>query len=227
MTLPPVDHWDVRGLKGPEYKVGPRCANPHCGKIAEHAHHMWRRSRIAGDFAWVDVAGYVVANKTGLCAGCHEDVTGVVGGHKAAIRMDEAHLFHWCLLGERDDVDNPSYHPVGLLEPQPPTPEQLATLAPDQPGSEESCPFCGQHTRRRRAPAQVQRRRRKSWLVKVPADLEEDGASVLDALVENLSPLVPNADASTEGRYYVLVPVLAYASMNSANFVETMEGIGG
>lgn len=225
MTLPPTDHWNVRGIKGPDYKVGPRCSNPYCGKLADHAHHIWRRSRIGGDYPWVDVAGFIVANLTALCAGCHDDVTGVGGGHKAAIRFDEQHLFHWCLIG--GDPGSPEYRPVGLVTPQPPTPELLATLTPDQgTGSEEGCPFCGQLTRRRPR-AGALGRRRKTWLVKVPEGAEEDGAEVLDALIDNLAPLVPNADASTVGRYYVLVPVLAYAQMNARNFVETMEGIGG
>ena len=50
---------------------------------------------------------------------------------------------------------------------------------------------------------------------------------MLDSLIENLAPFVPNADGSAEGRYYVLVPVLTYAQMNVKNFVETMEGVGG
>ena len=222
MTLLPVDHHRVVGRKGPAYKVGPRCCNPHCRKIAAHAHHLWRRSEIIKDYDWVEVDGWIVAGKVGVCADCHSYLT----ENKQAIRLDEqAKTFSWCVVtGSKPSLE---YHDVGLIEPQPPTPELLATLAPDQgTGSEESCPFCGQLKRRRRRTGAL-RRRRKSWLVKVPADAEEDGAAVLDALVENIAPLVPNADTSTTGRYYVLVPVLAYATMNAKNFVETMEGVGG
>lgn len=224
MTLPAVDSWTVKGLKGlPEYKVGPRCSNPTCSRIAEHGHHIVRRSALGGDYAWIELDEVVIANKTGLCADCHDDITGLVGGHKAAIRWEEkGRAFWWCLLGEPDDLGNPSYHPVGLLAPQPPTLESLA----ERPGAIESehCPMCGQIKRRRRVGEP--RRRRKTWIVKVPAEAEEDGAEVLDTLVENLALIIPNADAGLAGRYYVLVHALAYSTMNAANFATTLAGEG-
>jgi hypothetical protein len=70
----------------------------------------------------------------------------------------------------------------------------------------------------------VGRRRRKSWTVRVPADELEQGADVLDSLVISLAPLVPNADASASGRYYVLVPALAFALMSSSEFAASFEG---
>jgi len=226
VSLPPAERRDVLGLKGPAYKVGPKCCNPTCTNWADDPHHLWPRSFLGGAFDWVDIDGLVVANKVAVCRKpCHNDLT----EDRAAIRLDErTNEFWWCLAGPADQLKRRSFHRVGLVEPQPLTPEQLdATLAPDQPGS-ETCPTCGavKEVRRRRSQGTL-RRRRATWLVKVPDDIEEDGAAVLDALVENLAPLVPNADASTVGRYYVLVPVLAYAAMNSKNFVETMEGIGG
>lgn len=222
MSLPPSDSWSVVGLKGPTYKVGPRCCNPTCRKMADHAHHMWRRSRIGGAFDWVDFEGWIVANKVGVCATCHTYLT----DEKMSIRLDEK-LFSWCIVTGSKITNDLKHNTVGLIEPQPLTPELLATLAPDQAsGSEEGCPFCGQ-LKRRRPRAGALGRRRKSWLVTVPADAEEDGAQLLDDLIENLSPYVPNADTSTVGRYYMLVPVLAYVQMNVKNFVETMEGVGG
>jgi len=226
VTLPPSDSWNVRGIDGPAYKVGARCCNPNCQRYSEHAHHMWRRSRIAGDWAWVSVDGYVVANKVGVCVRCHDDLTGRVGGHKAAIQFhSEDKTFHWCLVA--DTATGVNLHGVGLLEPQPLTPELLATLEPDQgTGSEGHCPFCGAVKQRRRRGAGARLgRRRKTWLVSVPDSVEEDGAEVLDSLVENLAPLIPmpNATAS-EGRYWVLVPALAFAQMQPDQFVKTWEG---
>lgn len=220
MTLPAVDSWDVRGLPGPEYRVGPRCSNPNCGRIAEHAHHIVRRSKLVKDYDWIAIDGYVIANKTGLCVPCHDDITGRVGGHKAAIRWINQR-FVWCLLGPGEE----RYLPVAPIEPQPPTPDQLAERATDahETGPEE-CPFCGHTTRRRQPPAQVGRRRRKRWGVLVPDEDLEQGADVLDSLIESLAPLVPNADSSATGRYYVLVPALAFAVMNGEEFVASFSG---
>lgn len=222
MTFLPVDHHRVRGLKGPAYKVGGWCCNPQCSKTSGHAHHIWRRSEIIRNYDWVEVDGWIVAGKVGVCVTCHQQLT----DNLMSIRL-EGREFHWCIVSGSKTTGDVKHNSVGLIEPQPPTPELLATLAPDQgQGSEEGCPFCGQRKRRRPRHGALGRRR-ASWLVKVPADAEEDGADVLDALVEMIAPYVPNADTSAVGRYYVLVPVLAYASMNAKNFVETMEGVGG
>jgi hypothetical protein len=226
MTLPAVSSWNVRGLEGPAYKVGPRCSNPNCGRIAEHAHHIVRRSQLRKQPQdWVAIDGHVIANKTGLCVPCHDDITGRVGGHKAAIRWIDQ-KFVWCLLGPGEG--DARYLPVAPIEPQPPTPDQLAERAPDaeETGPEE-CPYCGHSTRRRRPSAQVGRRRRKRWGVLVPDEDLEQGADVLDALIDSLAPLVPNADSSATGRYYVLVPALAYAVMNGEEFVASFTGRGG
>jgi hypothetical protein len=226
MTLPALDEYIAKGVKGQPYRVGPRCSNPNCGKIAEHAHHILRRSYLAGVYDWVEIDGWIVGNKTGLCVRCHDDVTGNVGGHKAAIRIDRANrVFQWCLVA--DHSGQIEYIFAGLLDPQPPTPESLpsgewATGRPEL----EGCPLCG-HKERARPAQPGPRRARKTWTVQVPADAEEDGAEVLDSLIENLAPLIPNADTSRTGRYYALVPVLAYATMDSERFVETMEGVGG
>jgi hypothetical protein len=227
VTLAALDSWLVKGVKlGPkyDYKVGPRCSNPECRRFAEHAHHIVRRSALAGDYAWVEIDGKVVANKTGLCVPCHNDITGEVGGHKAAIRWIDG-LFVWCLVSTGGHgLGEISYHPVGPIEPQPPTPDLLAEQ-PGNPVESDHCPMCGQIKRRRRADAT--RRRRKTWIVKVPDESVEDGADVLDTLVENLALIIPNADAGMAGRYYVLVHSLAYSTMHSANFAQTLTGEGG
>lgn len=225
MTLPPFDSDDVHGVEGPDYKVGPSCANPKCEHLADHAHHIWRASKVANAprNAWVAVDGFVVGNKTGLCWRCHNDVTGEGGGHKAAIRWIQGD-FWWCLVsGEKPNLH---YHPVAWIQPQPPTPAQLATDDPraSDTGSPESCPFCGQERKRRSAPTRVGRRKRKRWTVLVPDEEIENGADVLDSLISNLAPLVPNADNTSSGRYYVLVQALAYSMISGEDFVASFEG---
>jgi len=222
VTLP-VAEIPVKAVKGgPEFKVGPKCANPKCGKLAEHAHHLVRRSALGGDYRWIEIEGRIVGNLTGLCAGCHDDVTGMVGGHKAAIRYHQG-LFWWSLVAESGP--EPSYYLVDPLDRQPPTPESLEAqqgVSPEEP----DCPFCGQKRRRAQPTRTRWARRRKSWGVLVPDDPDEDGAEVLDTLVENLALVIPNADSSRTGRYYVLVPTLVYATLDVERFLQTLEGVG-
>ena len=124
MTLPAVDTWNVRGVEGPPYKVGPQCSNPNCSKWAEHAHHIVRRSQLQKQPQdWIAIEGFVIGNKTGLCPGCHDDITGLVGGHKAAIRWIQGD-FWWCLVNPTEtDPSAMQYHAVSPLSYQPPTPE--------------------------------------------------------------------------------------------------------
>ena len=228
MTLPPVDGDLMFEATGPSYTVGPRCANPNCSNWADHAHHLWRRSKTGNKpVDWIEITDYgVVGNKVGLCWRCHRDVTGSVGGYRAAIRLDRLNrVFQWCLVVEQHGVIT-DYPFAGLLDPQPPTPDSVALeRATGQPES-EACPTCGHIERARPSVPSSQRRARKSWIVLVPDDEQEHGAEVLDSLVEQLAPLIPNADASRTGRYYVLVPVLAYAAMAPHRFIETLTGVG-
>lgn len=236
MTLPAVDSWNVRGVEGPPYKVGPYCSNPNCPNFADYpdpihpptyrvdAHHLVRRSALGKAFDWIAIDGFVIGNKTALCHSCHDDVTGVLGGHKAAIRWIQGE-FWWCLVSFPDDPATPKYHAVAPIQPQPPTPDELATHDPHASDTgPESCPFCGQEKRRRSTPTRVGRRHRKSWTVLVPDEAIEDGADVLDSLVTNLAPLVPNADDSATGRYFVIVQALAYAMISGKDFVASFHG---
>jgi hypothetical protein len=230
MTLPPIDSWQVKGVAGPKYKVGPKCANPTCGKWAEHAHHMWRRSALGRPYDWVQLPDdSIVGNLVGLCPDCHDLITGRLGGHKAAIRLAVADLvdnrktFWWCLIGNGSGI---RYEFVAPLEPQPPTQDSLIASPANEAGSDVSCPTCGQPRARRRSPVSPSGRRRvrKTWPVKVPADAEENGADVLDEFVEDLAPLLgvepDKRGGYGSGRYYVLVPVLYYASLHKHELIE-------
>jgi hypothetical protein len=228
MTLPAVDTWNLRGETGPPYKVGPLCSSPGCKRFADHAHHIVRRSALGGDFAWVLIDDKLFANLTGLCAAHHDEITGRVGGHRAAIRLEEEDgesIFYWCSLTERNGAV--VYLPFAPLEPQPPSPESLAQRASHthDPDSEH-CPFCGQTRRRRTTTSQPTggRRRRKSWTIKVPAD-GEDGAEILDTLVDDLAPLI-GIDPTASGRYFVVAVALVYAQQNRKDFAEVYRGTG-
>src|SRR5262245_17540556 len=99
--MPPWHGPEVRGVEGPEYTVGPKCCNPGCNRYAEHAHHIFRRtdSRLGGPFAWVEIKGAVYQNLAPICARCHNDISGPVGGYKAAIKIlgdDYDWTWYWC-----------------------------------------------------------------------------------------------------------------------------------
>ena len=227
MTLSPYDGPQVRGVGGPEYKVGPICCNPNCKRYAEHAHHIFRRSdqRLGGAFDWVSIMGYVVQNKVGVCAPCHDDLTGRIGGHKAAIRMigpDFDWIWTWCIVKPGSGADIAV--PVGEIQPQPLTPEALADSRATGPlGEPETCPACG-HVKRRARPAGLAGRAQATWTVKVPADAE-NGAEILDTLVDDLALLL-GVEPNQTGRYYVLVPCLYYAHQERSRFVESLKGVG-
>jgi hypothetical protein len=221
VTLRPAQG-PVRGVQGPAYTVAARCSNPNCTSWSDDPHHIWSRKHLGGPFDWVAVmttAGeYVCANKTGVCRPCHDDLTGRGGGHKARIIFDlKSRTFAWAL-----GATGPT---TGFLDPQPPTPDSLTHVLGQRSESEEPCPFCGQAKRRRPAASRAPGRRRKTWRVLVPADAE-DGADILDALVEDVG-LTLGIDPAVSGRYYILLPVLYHACQSKAALVESLQGVGG
>lgn len=204
MTLPPLDSFEVARIDGPRYKVGPHCCNPTCGRMAEHQHHLFRRSR-HGKADWMQLPdGTIRGNIVALCYPCHVDVTGEVGGHKAAIRF-HGDTFYWALPipGHRM-----TYELVAPIEPQPPTlGDEVVELA-----EPESCPTCGRGKKKaqKREPA----RKRKSWTVQVPAD-EEDGAQVMDDYVEALCDIFElEAGGGALTRYHALTRAAAFTLVN-------------
>jgi len=221
MTLAPLEErWQVKGVTGAAYKVGPWCANPFCSRQAQHAHHIVRRSALGGEFPWVEIDGWVVGNLTGLCVPCHNDITGKLGGHKAAISIDVPdRKFYWATV---DAVVNgvPRLSNFGLLEPQPPTPELLLSERALGQGIEsEHCPFCGSIKRRRRDKVGPDtRRRRKTWTVSVPDDTE-DGAAILDTFIEDIESLLGVSEWEERNRrYWALVHALAWVMQHRGSF---------
>jgi hypothetical protein len=218
MTLRPAETNAVRGLKGPKVTVGPNCSNPNCPSYADDPHHIWSRKQLGGPFEWVEIDGRTFLNLTGVCRPCHDDLTGRVGGHRAKIEYEQGE-FHWALVTPQGT------HRTGLLDPQPPTPETLSRALGHSPES-EACPFCGQPPRRRSSSrTTIGGRRRKTWRVLVPDDAE-NGAEILDTLVDDIG-LTIGVDPVASGRYYILLPVLYHACQSKAAFVESLQGVGG
>jgi hypothetical protein len=227
VTLLPldVDKDAVRGVAGPKYKVGPRCCNPTCGRFAEHAHHIWPRSYLRKQPKdWIELPdGRVFANMTAVCPECHDDLSGPIGGYRAAIRLGiNDDRFWWCKTAGRNGAT--IFEPVDPIVPQPPTREALVASPADV--ESDSCPTCGQPRRRRSPkPASGERRRRKSWTIKVPDD-HEDGALVLDTLIDDLAPFLEIEHVDAASRYFVVVPALYFAQTKRDEFVNSILGVG-
>ena len=230
MTLVPYAGPQVRGVDGPSYRVGPICCNPGCRKEAVHPHHIFRRTdqRLGGAYAWIEIKGAAYQNLTGICWRCHNDITGGIGGHKAAIKIlgdDYDWTWWWCAVSHEvvDGVEMETSKPLAPIEPQPLTPEEFANSRVP-PQESEACPTCG-HVKRARPAIGQPGRARKSWTIKVPADAE-NGAEILDTLVDDLAILL-DVEPNQTGRYYVLVPTLYFAHQDKRGFADSIKGVGG
>jgi hypothetical protein len=233
VTLAVFPTQNVEGVVGKPYKVGPRCSAPNCDREAAHGHHIWSRSASGkkGGYYWVKAPdGKVLGNLTGLCWSCHAQVEGQErAGHSRWIQYRDG-IFVWGMV--RPTAEHPNYLTdfieIGPLDPQPPAPDLLDVSQPDAESEPDRCAHCGQRKRRVGLPAGSTPgapRRRKSWIVKVPDD-HEDGADVLDTLVDDLAPLL-GIDPTASGRYHVLIPVLVHAHQDEKGFLDSIKGIGG
>lgn len=229
MTKIPNPDWNVQGVEGPKYRVGPKCAVANCEHWADHGHHMWARSFLAGDWRWVELwDGTVVQNLCALCWQHHELITlgkaFIVYSDDGDFRYQEPDYY-----GEVTDV---------VLIPQPKTLASFATamqMTVDgsevphddvvrQPQEEPPCPTCGHKTRRSKEDLPAgEKRNRVSWTVSVPKDERENGADVLDTLALECAKKL-GRDEHASYKYYTLSEVMAAWLMASAKITDF--GIG-
>lgn len=204
MTLSPFVSRQVKGLEGPEYprlKVGPLCAAPGCSRIADHSHHMVRRSAIGGDFAWVRVEGEgIFFNLCALCHLCHSKIT----DNKAQIKWTGSN-FVW----------NDELRAGILLDPQPPAwgidlSKADKAQGPVGPAAVDKCPECLRALPKEKSPGErlEAKKNRKSWSIAVPIDAREDGAETLNVLLSACADLFGHAD-SKKLKFYTLSQALA------------------
>lgn len=215
MTRLPAESWDITAKRGdlfPKYKVGPVCCVPGCSRYVDHAHHIARRSFVIGDVWWVQYGdGPIIGNVCGMCWRCHEEVTR--GTHM--IVWDARHkVYYWCVV---NSDNNPKV--VAGLFPQPPMMGQLKSVEEhvhiEGPGSSPNCQTCGRPVPRKKEPGEKteEKKRRKTWTVTVPDSAEEDGAVVLDSLLEICREMFGRDDGGNV-RYYVLAQALALVVQN-------------
>lgn len=213
MTRLPNESWNVEACTGdlfPRYKVKPLCAHPDCSRFVDHVHHLVRRSFVGGDVAWVRFGnGDIVGNLVGLCYRHHEQVT----VNQAAIMYEERlHQFTW--------VDDEGAA-CGALYPHPPKhghvhEDETGEPVLIGPGSTHICPGCKRPIPREKTAGEKKEpaKRRKSWTIKVPDETEEDGALVLDTLLEECATLFGRDMSASNNRYFVVAQALALVVQN-------------
>lgn len=219
MTRLPAESWDMVGLEGPDYpgfRTGPTCSVPGCTRFADHAHHLVRRSFLAGDYKWVRMPdGVEIGNLTGLCFAHHNDVT----DNKTNITYDNG-VFYW------DDslIAQP-------IEPQPPTkqdpeeepePEPKLWVDPVLTNKHEraTCPTCKRPLPKPKIETPVEEKKnRATWGIAVPIDERENGYQVLDELLEAAREKLEEAgltySADKKAKYHILAITLGLFVQNS------------
>lgn len=101
MTLRPVEPARVtidprRYTWCPALERPSRCAVPGCPVTYRlEGHHVIPRSQTGGPLDYVTVDGVVLPNVVTLCREHHADVTGGLGGHRAAIRHEPDGPWVW------------------------------------------------------------------------------------------------------------------------------------
>jgi hypothetical protein len=224
VTLPLIDSWEIEPVKGAPYRVNTICANPRHKAMAEHGHHLVRRSQIIGDQWWIRLPDeIVIGNVVGLCAPCHALVTGQGGrggGHGAAIRWIDNALW-WCDVQTGSMTGAISYRPVGPLSFQTPHGDDATILGLDV-GPEE-CPTCGRSKHSPKKGPKKTARKRKTWTVQVPAD-EEDGAQVLDEIVDGVSAAFDLTEGGALTRYHALTRAGAFVLQNQSAIPKEAKG---
>jgi len=126
--LPAPEHLVSANHEQPRYEPQRRCSAPSCGHLGrEHLelHHLFRRSFIGGDVAWVDIGEETVGNLVYLCPDHHRLIT----ENKAEIAWTNKR-FWWVDLRPGGGTE------LRLLVPQPP-------LSPLSSGPAVSAPPSG------------------------------------------------------------------------------------
>jgi len=208
VTRLPTESRNYRGL-GPDdgeeyidYKVGPLCSVPGCARLADHGHHLVRRSELGGPYFWVRMPdGNDVGNVTALCFSHHNDVT----ENRSHIQYADG-IFYWC--------DDETHDRAKELVPQPPhlhtDDETIAVLSGDSVIEErEVCPGCGRKLPKPKIETpQEEKKPRGTWAIAIPMDERENGANVLDEMLETIREKLDSVGVSyseaSNAKYYVL-----------------------
>ena len=183
-ALNPDNEKEVRGVLAQRYPLNSHCAHPECNRTDVTAHHIFPRSH-TGNGSWfvelaepgagftgvkkppiADKKAQVIPHVVGLCGHGTAGHHGQVETHEAWIKYEDGEFVWYDRLPDVSEVPGflaADWKCVGPLNPQ--------------PGGKEK-----QKAPRRRS--QAPGRLRTTWPIKVPKDKQEDGAELLDALIE-------------------------------------------
>lgn len=234
MTLLPFEeHHEVKVAKGEPYKVAARCSAPGCTRFTDDAHHIVRRSFTAtGEYEWwIEYKGVTIGNLTGLCHECHLLIT----ENRASLSwVEEERMFYWVegVGSGRDDKP---------IDPQPPIKYVIQNADPgdendydwtrdpddrldnadqhfDGPASSRKCRECKRPLPKPKDEKTEEARPRRTWSITVPADHRENGAEVLDTLLDQCRDLFSHGE-SKQVRYFSLVQALALVAQHGDKMV--------
>jgi hypothetical protein len=200
MTLSPSDTREVFGLEGPSYELPDACA--HCGGVdGLQRHHAWRKSDVIGDKWWVFVPeDVVVGNCLPLCHACHRQITDNYAQLEFnGYRMDWSDMLNasrqlaWQPPMFQIDEQGAEYirgfHQFYLFDPdlhQHITPQlEFVHSNAGEVHDPRFCPTCKRKLPKPKDEELEEKKVRKTWSVAVPVSQQEDGADVLDALIES------------------------------------------
>lgn len=175
-ALKPLEQLEVHGVASVRYPINKTCAHPECDKPTESVHHAFPRSQ-TGNGSWFVVVGpkkseitdKAIPHAVGLCghgtAGHHGDLE----DHRAWLRLEDG-VWNWYERAKKQHT-----------HPRPPEWEEdwvLTGPINPQPGS-----VTGGPKKRKRKQGEA-RRARRTISIAVPQDEQEQGAGILDDLVQ-------------------------------------------
>jgi hypothetical protein len=204
MTRFPTESRNVIGLEGDgyeDYKVPASCSAPGCTKYTDHAHHLFSRGQMGSAYSYVRLDdGTEIGNLAPLCFRHHEMIT-----NNAAWIQYEDGVFKW------NDLTNAAL----ALSWQPPRYGEDPTqyfVSENEVESRPICPACNRRLPKPKVDSPMEEtKRRATWAVGVPVDVE-DGAAVLDALIEASREAMDDVGLSysdsSKAKYYVLSTAL-------------------
>jgi hypothetical protein len=202
----------VRPAKGPDYEIPNLCSHPYCDETEVERHHLVRRSELAGDYAWVQYGDLKIANICGLCRTHHQQIT----ENKSMIRWSQPlALFLWVeghgwMNGGWEGVLTPRIQAIKSPPDNVPGDEEVVIAQPMEI-DHNVCPNCKRPFRKKTE--QEKAKVRKTWAVSVPKTEHENGAEVLDTLLEESRKMMAQSGMVAYGdeakaRYYVLAAAL-------------------
>lgn len=243
MTRLPADNRNVTGLEGDVYELNTSCAIRGCGGRDLERHHAWRRSFLIGDywFVWLQ-DGAVVGNCINLCSSHHRSITDNVSrleyddgrfyhttissARSELVWQPPFYASHDAFINADPDLKVPEKKEEELwlgipqlTDDETKTPVREGSSQDDagtrsEEEDQRTCPTCKRAIPKPKVETPPEEKKpRKTWSVAVPITEQENGAEVLDELIEAARDELARAGLpygdSASAKYYVLSTAMA------------------